>query len=250
MERHFQCVACGKCCFGCLPLTLQDAIRYADSFPLALFWTAVSYGTRAFSMSAKMGTVLKLRGHSKIAVTVTPTSYIPVSFPCPKLTSEGLCSIHEDKPLRCRTMPFYPYREERDQTDLLAPRKGWACDISESAEVVYRNHNILNRVYFDQEQRALLEQTSTMRTYVEYVLKYMPWVLDRLFSTAQGGNVVTSLSSFCTAIRLPNVSSLASQQLPILLQYAKNVADQPEFAEYQQQYSSWAKEMEYLASLR
>ncbi|CAK0776539.1 Zinc/iron-chelating domain-containing protein [Gammaproteobacteria bacterium] len=250
MERHFRCVACGKCCFGFLPLTLQDALRYANAFPLALVWTTVPYGTRAFSVSANMGTVLKSRGHSKIAVTVTPTSYVPVSLPCPKLTSEGLCSIHENKPLRCQTMPFYPYREERDQTDLLTPRKEWACDVSKSACVVYRNHNILDRIHFDQERRALLEQAPIMRTYVEYVLKYMPWVLDRLFSTAQGGNVVTSLSSFCTAIRFPNVSFLASQQLPIFLQYAKNMANQPEFSEYQQQYSGWAKEMEYLASLR
>ena len=36
MERRFACTACGKCCFGLLPLTIGDALAHADKFPLVV----------------------------------------------------------------------------------------------------------------------------------------------------------------------------------------------------------------------
>ncbi|CAK0778646.1 YkgJ family cysteine cluster protein [Gammaproteobacteria bacterium] len=251
-ERHFNCTTCGKCCFGWLPLTLNDALRHAGRFPLALVWTPVPYGTRAFAVSARFGITIRLHNRKQIAVVITPTAYLPPSFPCPELTAEGQCRIHEHKPLRCRTMPFYPYREEQDQADQLVPRKGWACDISASAPVVYRNKSIVDRTDFDHERRGLLEQAPTMRVYADYVLKNMPWIHDSLGAVVQksGGKVITSLSSFLTAIRTLDAKSLAAQQLPILNNYATKTTDIPELVEYQHNYAGWAQEMEYLASTK
>ena len=169
-ERHFNCIACGKCCFGWLPLTLKDALHHAGRFPLAIVWTPVPYGSRAFAVSARFGITLRLRNRKQIAVILVPTAYLPPSFSCPELTAEGQCRIHEQKPLRCRTMPFYPYREEQDQSEQLVLRKGWACDTSTSAPIVYRNKSIVDRTDFDHERQALLEQAPIMRLYAEYVL--------------------------------------------------------------------------------
>ncbi|MDO8890929.1 MAG: YkgJ family cysteine cluster protein [Sulfurimicrobium sp.] len=251
MDRHFNCTACGKCCFGWLPLTLNDALSHAGRFPLALVWTPVPHGTRAFALSARLGATIRLRNRRQIAVLVTPTAYLPPSFPCPELSAEGLCGIHADKPLRCRTMPFYPYREEQDQADLLLPRKGWACDTSAAAPVVYHNRIILERSDFDRERLELHDQAPTMRTYADYVLKYMPWIVDSLEAIAlkPGGNVITSLSSFLTAIRQIDAADVAARQLPVLKAYAARTANAPELAEYQRNYSGWAKEMEYLAGI-
>ena len=249
MDRHFNCTACGKCCFGWLPLTLNDALIHAMRFPLAFIWTPVPHGARAFPLSTKLGTTIKLRNRKQIAVVITPTAYLPPSFPCPELTAEGLCGIHANKPLRCRSMPFYPYREEQDQADLLIPRKDWACDISENAPVVYHNKVIVERTDFDRERQALVEQASIMRTYADYVLKYMPWIVDSLGDAIQtrGGNVMTSLSSFLTAIRQIDAASLAEHQLPVLEEYANKTSGTPTLLEYHRNYTGWIKEMEYLS---
>lgn len=249
MDRRFNCTSCGKCCFGWLPLTLNDALSHATRFPLALVWTPVHQGTRTFALTERLGTTIRLRKRKKIAVLIVPTAYIPPSFPCPELSAEGLCGIHAYKPLRCRTMPFYPYREEQDQADLLVPRKTWACDTSVAAPIVYRNKSIVERTDFERERRELLEQAVTMRAYADYVLKYMPWIVDSLDAVAQnaGGNVISSLSSFLTAIRHIDAAGLAAHQLPLLKKYAAMTSGIPELVEYQRNYTGWAKEMEYLA---
>ena len=252
MDRHFSCTACGKCCFGQLPLTLTDALSHAVRFPLALVWTPVPQGARAFALTERLGISIRLPNRKKIAALITPTAYLPPSFSCPALTAEGLCSIHESKPLRCRSMPFYPYREEQDQADLLVPRKTWACDTSVAAPVVYHNRRVVQRVDFDREREELLEQAPTMSRYAEYVLKYMPWIVDSLGAIVHkpGGSVVTSLSSFFTAVRRFDTTTLAGQQLSVLNEYVAKTAAIPELIEYQRNYSGWAREMAYLATPR
>jgi Fe-S-cluster containining protein len=246
MERRFHCTACGKCCYGWLPLTLADARTHAGRFPLALVWTLAPQGSKAFPLISRLGATAKL-DRKQTALLIVPTAYIPPSFPCPALAPDGLCTIHADKPSRCRTMPFYPYRNEEDQADLLVPRKGWACDTSATAPVVYRNKKIVDRADFDRERGELLEQAPSMRTYAEYMLKYQHWVIDSLAKAGPGGNVVTGLSSFLTATKLPDAATLAARQLPVLADYAARTAGEPKLVEYARNYAGWAKEMDYLA---
>jgi Fe-S-cluster containining protein len=252
MERRFRCTGCGKCCHGWLPLTLEDAQRHAGRFPLAMSWTPVPFGTKAYALAERLGISIRLRDRRKIAVVIAPTSYLPQTFSCPELTAEGLCGIQADKPLRCRTMPFYPYREEKDQADLLVPGDGWACDISSAAPVVYRDKTIVDRGDFDRERKELLGQAPTMRTYANYVLKYMPWIVDSLGSVQPkpGNGVVTSLSSFLTAVPELDAEDWARRQLPLLEDLAAKTAGVPELAEYHRNYAGWAKEMTYLAGSR
>ncbi len=250
MERHFQCTACGKCCSGSLPLTLTDAYAHAGRFPLAMVWTPLRQQSKAFDLVGRLGVTLKLGGRKQVAVLIAPTGYLPNTFSCPALKPDGLCAIHVEKPLRCRTMPFYPYREEQDQADLLAPRKGWECDISAAAPVVYRQGKIALREDFDRERRELLQQAPLLRTYAEYMLKYTPSLAERLAEAATkgaGGNVVTSLSSFLTATRQLDVPGLAARQLGVLNDFAAKTAGQSDLAEFHRNYAGWAREMEYLA---
>lgn len=250
MERHFGCTACGKCCYGWLPLTLGDALVHAGRFPLALVWSVVPQGTRTYPLAARMGVTLKAGKRTHIAALIVPTAYIPPSLPCPELGADGRCGIHDTKPQRCRTMPFYPYREEADQADMLVPREGWECDISITAPLVYRDKALVERADFDCERKKLLEQAPVMQRYAEYMLKYSPWIADNLaaLATRPGGNVVTSLSSFFTATRQPNAAQLAAQQLPVLRVFAEKTAAVAELADYHRNYVGWAKEMEFLAS--
>lgn len=250
MEPRFSCTACGACCHGWLPLTLKDAIKHAGCFPLAMVWTPVRPNARSFDLATRLGATVHLPKRKTVAVLIVPTAYLPTAFPCPELRSDGLCGIHADKPARCRTMPFYPYREERDQADLLVPRKGWTCDVSTNAPVVYRDHVILDRADFDREREELLEQAPVMRTYADYMLTYMPWIADELAKLAakpQVGNMVTSLSSFLTATRRPDAAMIAAAQAPLYRAMAERTKDDPALRDYHGHYSGWAKEMDGLA---
>lgn len=252
MGRHFLCTECGKCCFGCIPLTLGDALVNAERFPLAMGWTAVPLGTRNFALAARLGLTIKLPKRKQIAAVVTPTVYLPPTLPCPALSSEGRCGIHAHKPLRCRTMPFYGWREEDDQADLLLPRRGWGCDTSAAAPVVYHDRQIVDRGSFDLERRELFVQAATMRAYAEYVLRYMPWVADSLAALAGNGSgsLVTSLSSFLTATKTIDGPTVAAKQLLVLRDFEAKTSGSGEMEVYQRNYSGWAREMAYLAKPR
>lgn len=250
MERRFHCTACGKCCFGWLPLTLKDALTHAGRFPLGVVWTPVRQVSKAFDVTAKLGITVRTRDKKRLAVRIVPTAYIPPSMPCPALTSDNLCGIHAEKPSRCRTMPFFPYREEGDQADLLVPRAGWACDTSPAAPVVYRDKTVVGRAEFDLERKELLEQAPILRTYGEWLMATVPGMIDNLARAAMkpgGGHVAVSFASLLRRLGDVDQGAIAQAQLAMLGDFTAKVADQPALAEYHRNYGDWAWEMERLA---
>lgn len=253
MANHFQCTACGKCCYGQLPLTCKDAFANAERFPLCLVWTPLRYGSKDYPLVATLGTTIKLADRKELAVLIVPTAYLPSSFPCPALGDDNLCRIHINKPSRCKTMPFYPYREERYQAELLTPRPGWACDTSTAAPLVFQDKKIVFRDDFDHERRDLLAQVPLLRRYAEYMLKYSPSLVSSLIQAAskvKAGHVVTSLSSFLTATKNAEASHIAQLQLPILNTYVEQTAGDPRLSDFYKNYVNWSKEMAYLSQRR
>ena len=253
MDRCFSCTACGKCCFGWLTLTLKDALAHAGRFPLAVIWTPVRQGTKSFSISARLGLTVRLRKRRKLAVRISPTAYIPPLLPCPALAPDGLCSIHAEKPSRCRTMPFSPYREEGDQADLLIPRTGWLCDTSEMAPVVYRDKKIVDREDFDDEREELIRQASTLRAYGEWLLESAPSLTDELVRVAgkrTGGHVVVNFSTLLPHLPEVDVVDFAQKQFPVLTEFAAKTYRIPAFAEYHKLYHECAAEMESVLERR
>ncbi|MEK6793592.1 MAG: YkgJ family cysteine cluster protein [Spirochaetota bacterium] len=249
MEHHFRCTACGSCCFGFLPLTWTDASARADTFPIAFIWTAVRPDSKDHAYTASLGATVAADGLS-LAVQITPTAFIPPSFPCPALMDDKRCALHgEKKPLRCRTMPLYPYREERFQGEVLSPRTGWRCDTSDAAPVIYDGKNVLERTDFDREKDALTAQVPFLRRYAEYMQKYSPWLPANLLKASEhgGGTAVTSLASFLTATREPNASDIARRQMPVLAAFAERTAGNGRLKEFHAYYTNGEKEMGYLA---
>lgn len=246
-ERHFGCTACGKCCTGLLPLTLADAAAHADRFPLGVMWTPVRQNQRSFELTARLGTKVRLRDRRTVAVRITAVSYVPPSLPCPALTPDGLCAIHADKPARCRTMPFFPYGEEKDQAGLLVPRKGWECNVSEAAPVVYADRTITDRGDFDRERRDLLAQAPVLKAYADALVKTVPGLLDALVQAAAkpvGGDVLLSFATLLPRLDRINAAQVAQQQMPVLADFAQRTAG---LADYPQRYGEWHRDMERLA---
>lgn len=201
-------------------------------------------------MVATLGTTIQLVDRKALAVLIVPTAYIPSSFPCPALRDDNLCSIHFNKPSRCKTMPFYPYREERYQAELLTSLQDLPCDTSTAAPVVFQDNKIVFRDDFDNERGELLEQVPILRCYAEYMLKYSPSLVGSLInasSKVKAGQVITSLSSFLTATKNPDAKHIAQMQLPILNNYVEKTAGDAKLADFHKNYLNWSKEMAYLS---
>ncbi|MBB4267031.1 YkgJ family cysteine cluster protein [Roseospira visakhapatnamensis] len=220
MDRHFQCTLCGRCCYGMLPLTVEEALERAGRVPLALVWMPVPKGARTFETVRRLGLEVSLGRHRTVAVLVSPMAYLPPAMPCPDLTADNRCAVHEVKPVRCRAMPFDPRRREDDQSDSLTPRPDWICDVSAAAPLVYEDGHILNRMAFDAEKAALQAQAPLLRAYAESRLRLSPNVLQDLKRVDPRRGVTGTLAlSFTTLLpRLPDVdpTAFADAQAPVL----------------------------------
>jgi Fe-S-cluster containining protein len=250
MERRFLCTVCGRCCSGWLPLTLEEALAHAGRFPLAMVWTPVRPGAKAYELTCRIGTILALDKRRQVALRLVPTAYVPPALSCPALDADGRCSIHADKPLRCRTMPFFPYREEDDQADTLVPRKSWLCETGEAAPVVYRDKVITDRADFDRERQALLDQAPLLRRYADWLISALPPVREQVIKLAlkpAGGSLVLDFASLLPRLPKLDVADFARRQLPVLRAWAAATAGKPELAGYHQHYRQWTKEMARLA---
>lgn len=245
-EKRFACTACGKCCYGILPLTLCEAINGADVFPLAISLTPVRQSERHFKLTTQLGTTLHISRHQKMAVLVMPVAYIPPNVACPRLGTDNLCTVHESKPLRCRTMPFYPYYEEDQQLTMLVPRKDWQCDTSSAAPLVYREKKILNRAAFDAERAALMRDAPALRAYADRLLKHNAGVLGQLIKAAQGPvarRVFLNFASFLRIDRRMSLSEFASSQHKVLEHWAEKTAQDASLAEYNSFYNTTCAEL-------
>jgi Fe-S-cluster containining protein len=243
MARRFACTACGKCCHGALPLTIDEALAQAGRFPLAVSWVPVRKGHKAFDITARLGTLFRLRDKRDAAVRVMPVAHLPPALACPALAVDGLCSIHATKPLRCRAMPFFAARDEADQTELLVPRAGWACDTSEAAPVVYGDKDILDRADFDAERGALLAQAPVIKAYADKLMATAPGLAEGLGKVvATGGEVAVGFASLLRALPGVDLGAIARAQIPVLADFASRTE-----GAWRARYQEWLRDMERLA---
>lgn len=244
--QRFRCTSCGQCCYGWLPLTLADALAHADRFPLAVLWTPVRQGGKAFDLTAQLGAQIQLANRKRVAVSATPIAYIPPSIACPALSSANLCAIQDTKPLRCRAMPFDASRDEQDQTSLLVPRKEWACDTAQTAPIVYCNKEIVTRADFDAERVALLAQAPQVRHYITQTLKYNQAVVHQLAQTALaplGGRFVVNFSPLLRLNGGYDLAAFAQKQTTVLMAFAERTAQEPSLASYTTYYKNAITEL-------
>lgn len=246
-ERRFACTACGRCCTGLVPLTVREAVDMADRFPLAMMITPVKPGTRGQSVLEKIGASVVLPPKKRMQLLVTPVSFVPPSMPCPQLTPDNLCGIHATKPIRCRAMPFYAYKDEEFQADLLQPRGGWLCDISDAAPVVYRNQRIVDREDFETERNLLVDQGQAIRRYVELLLKHSPVMTARVAKvagTTPMGRVVASFVSYLRYDRNLDLGAFARAQQPVLRDWLERTGGNAKVAEFSNYYKEASVELQ------
>ncbi|WP_341702118.1 YkgJ family cysteine cluster protein [Ferrovibrio sp.] len=246
MQHHFACTACGKCCTGMLPLTLDEALQHAHRFPLAMVWTVIKPGAASYAMAARLGTVVQIARRKSVAVQVIPMAYLPPQTSCPELTQEGLCGIHAVKPVRCRAMPFYAYKDEADQADMLLPRAGWACDISKAAPLVYQDGRILDRADFDAERQMLLDQVPIIKAYADRLAASAAGIvgkLEMLSKQPAGGRLALPFTGILPRLQGVDLKAFAAAQLPVLRRYAGLTADSRALTQFHQYYCDAAQRL-------
>lgn len=237
--RHFACTKCGKCCYGWIPLTITDALAHADRFPLVVMMTPVRAGNKSFDIVKHTGLVLPLSRKKSIAVRITPLASIPPAMPCPALRDDNLCSIHEEKPARCRAMPFSPMLAEGGQAPLLKPKSGWECDTSNAAPIVYQDRKIVGWDDYDRERTLVEQDAVVLRKYGQWMLDTMPDVraqIERAATRMSGGYVFLNFTTLIS--RLPNVDmfDFAERQLPVMRAFAERTSGKQDMLDYHEQY--------------
>lgn len=244
MERHFSCTACGKCCYGWLPLSIDDALAHADRFPLFLLWTPIRPGGKSYNLTAQLGLTIRLSNRKQAAVRLTPVSYVPPHLPCPALDHDGQCTVHEIKPQRCRTMPLMGSRAEEDQTDLLIPKPGWECDTSDAAPLIYRDKKIVMRQEFEIERKQLTIDADILRPFAELMLDSLPNLrmdLGKMVGRPQGGHLVINFLTLVGRLGGVDIYDLAAKQLPVMEAFAELTADKKECSTEHKHYTTSAE---------
>lgn len=248
-DSCFACTRCGLCCTGWLPLTLSDALAHADKFPLAVAW--MSEEPQAFEpLSVQLDPADWGQKGKAVRLSLAPVCYIPPSWTCPSLGEDSLCSVQNEKPLRCRTMPFYPWHKEAAQAAHLIPRKGWKCDVTGEAPVVYADKKIVDAENFTAEREQLMQEKPVLQAYAKKMALQNGAVASFLKQAARRVNTERFVVSFASLLRSSNqfdIVAIARKQHPVLLHYASLTKDDPSVAAYHSYYSGAAQELAWFA---
>ena len=165
-DRHFACTLCGKCCNRSPEVELSEASALADllvfrlMFRLyqmprspergadsALFYEKkrllAAHAARKFPKKVVRGgkpvEVVNYLMISALALDTTPGA-------CAAL-SDNRCSIHERRPLTCRTVPLHYSRPERlaaCDLDAFVATPGYRCDTGEAAALFVKDGRIVD----------------------------------------------------------------------------------------------------------
>ncbi|MBF0251291.1 MAG: YkgJ family cysteine cluster protein [Alphaproteobacteria bacterium] len=243
MERRFRCTGCGKCCQGRLPLSVPDALAHADRFPLFVLWAPVRPGGRSYDLTRQLGVTLDLKKKKQAALRVAILSYVPSGMKCPALQDDGLCAVHDAKPLRCRAMPLSGARAEDDQDDLLLPRAGWECDVGEDAPVVYRDKTVVARGDYEAEREQLIKDAAILRPFATMMLQAAPQIrmdVEKMASRPMGGHVITDTAHLIQHLAGVDAFHFAAKQLPVMEAFAARTAGVAELAKEHKRYADSA----------
>lgn len=245
-EQRFACTACGLCCHGMLPLSIEEALKWADTFPLAMSATPIKPGTRGYA-TKEVAVTFSAGAKKPIHLIVTPVAFIPPTAPCPQLADSGLCSIHEEKPQRCRTMPFYAYKDEDSQRDMLIPRSGWKCATGEDAPVVYRDRRIVDRAEFQRERDVISGQSLLLQRYVDTLGQYDPGFVMRTQMASKAavpGRVIVGFVSWLRQNKDLDVLDFARRQHPVLSDWLEKTSGDPKATQFASYYREAMADLE------
>jgi len=229
-----------------LPLSVEEALGNANTFPLAICITPIKTGSRGYNIAGRIGVVVDAGPKKVLSLLVFSAAFIPPSMPCPNLTSSNLCSVHERKPLRCRTMPFYAYKDEDHQSDMLVPRTGWLCNTGDDAPIVYKDREIVEKCDFEAERAELIQQAPVLKRYMSLMLQYDRDAYSRILKAASAptpGRVVVNFISFLRFNKNLDICDFARRQYPVLTEWLSRIRGDAKLETYSSFYRDSSSEL-------
>lgn len=164
--RRFACTQCGACCNRSPEVELSEAAALADMFVFRLMFRlyrmpqAPAGGTDSelFYEKKRLLAAHAARKYPKKAMrggkASEVTNYLMISAIALETTpgrcaalSDGRCSIHERRPLGCRTVPFHYSRPgglAATDFDAFVSTAGYRCDTSENAPLLLEASRIVD----------------------------------------------------------------------------------------------------------
>lgn len=116
---RFECTCCGACCTGA-----PGYVRFTEEEAAAI---ARRLGTSKAAFYREFAKKVKIDGRERwsLAERKTEHGYDCVFLDRASLRGKAVCSLYEDRPLQCRTFPFWPenIRAPRDWQ-----RTGRSCE--------------------------------------------------------------------------------------------------------------------------
>jgi Fe-S-cluster containining protein len=166
--RRFACTLCGKCCNRSPEVELSEAAGLADMFVFRLMFRLYSLprvpergsagGSELFYQKKRLLEAHSARKHpiklTRSGKVVDGFRYLMISAlaldtspgGCAALSS-GCCSIHDRRPLGCRTVPLHYSRPEGlalSDFDAFVSIPGHDCDTSEEAAPILEDGRIVD----------------------------------------------------------------------------------------------------------
>jgi Fe-S-cluster containining protein len=171
--RHFACTQCGKCCNRSPEVELSEAAGLSDVFVFRLmfrlYWfpdrvsdyrrsgegqpnrTAVFFEKKRLlnAFAARKYPTKAMRDNKRIACTkyllVSALAVDTIDAACSAL-SDNRCSIHDRRPLTCRSVPLHYSRAEAlaaIDLETFVNTSGYQCDTSDAAQIILEDGRIV-----------------------------------------------------------------------------------------------------------
>lgn len=166
---HFSCHACGACCNSAPALTFEEMASYAKDFHIRLAFQSfplkstdtIEFPWGIHTVNSKQSAKIKenekrlwnaVKGPDGIVmIHMFPIAKAPaLAKSCPKRSEDGLCSIHERRPLMCRTVPLAPAMPEFLQGMAITAFEQWGCaskKTKEDLDPLFNGFKLVNEEY-------------------------------------------------------------------------------------------------------
>lgn len=113
---YFNCTACGKCCTSPPSFTSKEFLKYYDKFPFSIFFLNTIISSEQKKQIEDYFIVKPVPSKSNLFF-YSLIDFRPLfteNLSCPYLKN-NLCSLQDDKPTKCKTVPFISLYDESTQ---------------------------------------------------------------------------------------------------------------------------------------
>lgn len=196
-SRHFACTRCGACCVRSPEVELSEAAALADVFVFRLMARLYPAGG-----NDRLGQfAIRIAGARPTFIRLSALTVDPGTGRCSALDGP-LCSVHERRPLSCRTVPLHYSRSEGSLVDVydgFLAMPGHDCDSSPDAPPLLVDARLVEPVIADARQAAVARSAGD-RPWKRAIIAAMKGggraglpTLDEVRDNATAGALTTSM---------------------------------------------------------